>query len=53
MKLKEEYLPIRSGMFSTCPIVESDSVIKKTSVGHRLFRLALCGDEACKRKLRI
>ena len=29
MKLKEEYLPIRSGMFSTCPIVESDSVIKK------------------------
>ena len=29
MKLKEEYPPIRSGIFSTCPIVESDSVIKK------------------------
>lgn len=29
MKLKEENLPIRSGMFDTCPIVESDSVIKK------------------------
>lgn len=29
MKLKEEYLPIRSGMFDTCSIVESDSVIKK------------------------
>ena len=29
MKVKEENLPIRSGMFDTCPIVESDSVIKK------------------------
>ena len=29
MKLEEESLPIRSGMFDTCPIVESDSVIKK------------------------
>lgn len=29
MKVKEENLPIRSGMFNTCPIVESDSVIKK------------------------
>ena len=29
MKIKEENLPIRSGMFDTCPIVESDSVIKK------------------------
>ena len=29
MKVKEEYLPIRSGIFSTCPIVESDSVTKK------------------------
>ena len=29
MKLKEENLPIRSGTFDTCPIVESDSVIKK------------------------
>lgn len=29
MKVKEENLPIRSGMFCTCPIVESDSVIKK------------------------
>ena len=29
MKLKEENLPIRSGMFDTCPIVESDSVVKK------------------------
>ena len=29
MKLKEENLPIRSGMFDTCPIVESDSIIKK------------------------
>ena len=29
MKVKEENLPISSGMFDTCPIVESDSVIKK------------------------
>ena len=29
MKVKEENLPIRSGMFDTCPIVESDFVIKK------------------------
>ena len=29
MKLKEESLPIRSGVFDTCPIVESDSIIKK------------------------
>lgn len=29
MKVKEENLPIRSGVFDTCPIVESDSVIKK------------------------
>ena len=29
MKLKEENLSIRSGMFDTCPIVESDSVVKK------------------------
>ena len=29
MKVKEENLPISSGMFNTCPIVESDSVIKK------------------------
>ena len=29
MKVKEENLSIRSGMFDTCPIVESDSVIKK------------------------
>lgn len=29
MKVKEENLPIRSGMFDTCPIIESDSVIKK------------------------
>ena len=29
MKIKEENLPIRSGMFDTCPIIESDSVIKK------------------------
>lgn len=29
MKLKEENLPIRYGMFDTCPIIESDSVIKK------------------------
>ena len=29
MKVKEENLPIRSGTFNTCPIVESDSVIKK------------------------
>lgn len=29
MKVKEENLPIRSGMFDACPIVESDSVIKK------------------------
>ena len=29
MKLKEENLPIRFGTFDTCPIVESDSVIKK------------------------
>ena len=29
MKVKEENLPIRSWIFSTCPIVESDSVIKK------------------------
>ena len=29
MKVKEENLPIRSGTFDTCPIVESDSVIKK------------------------
>ena len=29
MKVKEENLPICSGMFNTCPIVESDSVIKK------------------------
>lgn len=29
MRLKEENLPIHSGMFDTCPIVESDSVIKK------------------------
>ena len=29
MKLKEENLPIRSGMFDSCPSVESDSVIKK------------------------
>lgn len=29
MKVKEENLPIRSGTFDTCPIIESDSVIKK------------------------
>ena len=29
MKVKEENLPIRSGTFDTCPIVELDSVIKK------------------------
>ena len=29
MKVKEENLPIRSGMFDTCPIVESDSIVKK------------------------
>ena len=29
MKLKEEHLPIRYGTFDTCPIIESDSVIKK------------------------
>lgn len=29
MKVKEENLPIRFGLFDTCPIVESDSVIKK------------------------
>ena len=29
MKVKEENLPISSGMFDICPIVESDSVIKK------------------------
>lgn len=29
MKVKEENLPIRSGVFDTCPIIESDSVIKK------------------------
>ena len=29
MKVKEENLPISSGMFNTCPIVESDSVIKE------------------------
>ena len=29
MKLKEENLPICWRMFDTCPIVESDSVIKK------------------------
>lgn len=29
MKVKEENLPIHSGMFDSCPIVESDSVIKK------------------------
>lgn len=29
MKVKEENLPIRSGMFDACPIIESDSVIKK------------------------
>lgn len=28
-KVKEENLPIRSGSFDTCPIIESDSVIKK------------------------
>jgi len=29
MKVKDENLPIRSGMFDTCPIVESDSIVKK------------------------
>ena len=29
MKVKEENLPIRSGTFDNCPIIESDSVIKK------------------------
>lgn len=29
MKVKEENLPIRFGLVDTCPIVESDSVIKK------------------------
>ena len=29
MKVREENLPIRSGMFDTCPIVESDSIVKK------------------------
>lgn len=29
MKIKKEKLPVRSGMFDTCPVVESDSIIKK------------------------
>lgn len=29
MKVKDENLPIRSGVFDTCPIVESDSIVKK------------------------
>lgn len=39
MKCKDENLPIRSGMFDTCPIVESDSIAKKKLSGLDCFAL--------------
>ena len=48
MKVKEENLPIRSGMFDTCPIVESDSVIKKRLSDIECFALRYAAMELVK-----
>lgn len=48
MKVKEENLPIRSGMFNTCPIVESDSVTKKRLSDIDCFALRYAAMELAK-----
>lgn len=48
MKVKEENLPIRSGMFDACPIVESDSVIKKRLSDIDCFALRYAAMELAK-----